>query len=231
MAAAGGKTAVMAQLIGHGADVNASDTSWVGPVINTAILSGNGDAVKLLLERGAKLNRPILPNRLPPLDLAAQYSDITMFEIVLAAGRESLGSDEYGGALVSACTSGRIEVVTQLIEFQPNRVHFQASLDHAYPEKNWDVVELLLQNIQGLDCNNAFFAAATDVEHRADVLAVMWDYTSGAIDKAILDKCLYEATDSEKETTVKALLKMGADPNAQGELYAPPPPYNPSYIN
>ena len=148
MAAAGGKTAVMAQLIGHGADVNASDTSWVGPVINTAILSGNGDAVKLLLERGAKLNRLILPNRLPPLDLAAQYSDITMFEIVLAAGRESLGSDEYGGALVSACTSGRIEVVTQLIEFQPNRVHFQASLDRAYPEKNWDVVELLLQKFK-----------------------------------------------------------------------------------
>ncbi|KAK0631581.1 ankyrin repeat-containing domain protein [Immersiella caudata] len=219
MAAASGKIAAMTQLLDHGADPN-SRSNWFGPVISAAILSGNGDAVRLLLERGAKLNHPnISANHLRPLALAAQYSDITMFEIVLAAGRESLDSDEYGGALVAACTSGRIEVVTRLIEFQLDREHFQNSLNRAYPEQNWDVVKLLLQNMPGLDCNDAFYAAATDVEHRVDVLTAMWGCTSGAIDKAILDKSLYEATDSEKESTVKALLEMGADPNAQGEQF------------
>lgn len=37
------------------------------------------------------------------------------------------------------------------------------------------------------------------------------------ISQAILDEALYHATDNEYETTVRLLLKLGADPNASGE--------------
>ncbi|KAK0719170.1 hypothetical protein B0H67DRAFT_148518 [Lasiosphaeris hirsuta] len=55
MAAQRGSTAVMKRLIHSHAKINAID-SQDGPVINAAILSGNTEAVKMLLAKGVELS-------------------------------------------------------------------------------------------------------------------------------------------------------------------------------
>ena len=49
------------------------------------------------------------------------------------------------------------------------------------------------------------------------ILSAIWDHTGGEINKELMDKCLYTATDNEKEGTVKLLLEFGANPDAEGD--------------
>ncbi|KAK3349711.1 ankyrin repeat-containing domain protein [Lasiosphaeria hispida] len=222
MAASNGKTAAMAKLISHGADINAIATS-IGPVVNGAISSGNYDAAKMLIQKGAKLNYPIAEDGnmpwLPPLAVAALFSDLTMFDTILEAGAEGLSSEEYEKGLIFASQSGRVEIVARLLQvpYSLSTISFQTGLEVALMEENWDVIRLLLRSSKGMDCKNTFIAAAAAVESLEDLLAAIWEHTEGTIDQETLDDCLYVATDNEKESTVKMLLKLGAGPDSGGE--------------
>lgn len=228
MAAQSGKTGVMEKLIRHGANVDAIDDE-IGPVVNGAILSGNYDAVKMLIARGARLNYPLSDDGSggvewtadwpPPLALAALHSDLVMFDTVLEAGAGVLSAEEYEKGLVLSSFSGRAEVVSRLLEHGYTEQAFQTALQAAASEENWDVIRLLLKSSDGLDCDDVFREAAAAAENLEDVLDAIWAHTHHSIDQTILDSCLYIATDREKEKTVESLLGMGADPDAHGEEY------------
>ncbi|KAM7213105.1 hypothetical protein V8F06_011528 [Rhypophila decipiens] len=228
MAAEGGRHLdVMQKLLSWGASPDAV-YYLVGPVINGAILSGNIDAVQLLIHHSARLNYDLDGtdiNWMPPLATAA-HSDLAMLDAILAAAGEKLSEEEYSKALISAALSGRVELVERLMTaYMPSLEYLQAALEVATEESNWDVVRMLLrrQYEQGpLDCNASFKAAATSSESFAIVKEILhgaWEHSGGAIDKAVLDECLYTCTDNEEEETVKLLLEMGASPDAQGEEY------------
>jgi ankyrin repeat protein len=233
MAALSGNTETMSKLILWGANKDAVASS-IGPVINGAIISGITEAVTMLIELGVKLSGQHgtdenedhdqqesgdskEPSWEPPLPLAAMISDVSMFSTILEAGNESLTHMDLAKALFYASGSGRIEIVEKLLNYEHEPHNFQASLDSATEERNWDVVCLLLRRCEGLDCDAAFKSAATGSENLLEVLEECWKHTGESIPEELLDSCLYTATDFEKEETVIKLLEFGADPNAPGE--------------
>ncbi|KAK4199786.1 ankyrin repeat-containing domain protein, partial [Triangularia verruculosa] len=114
----------------------------------------------------------------------------------------------------------RIEVVSLLLEHEHSQETFQESLEAALEENNWEGIKMLLRRSDSrLDCTEVFTEASTGGESLDDVLDEIWKHTQGCIDQKLLNACLYTATDNEKESTVRVLLRVGADPNAAGELY------------
>ncbi|KAI0201255.1 ankyrin repeat-containing domain protein [Astrocystis sublimbata] len=218
MAAFGGHTEVMKKLVMRGAKADATACD-IGPVVSAAICSGNRDAVELLVEHGVSLTTD-KEDVASPLALAALLADISMFEYLINQYADKLPAVEYSKALVSAAEAGKIDVLTKLLEFQHTEQYFQSALNAAVEEWNWDVVTILLQRCPGLDCNGLFLAAATCSEPQDKMLEICWEYANGSITAETLGQSLYEATDTEKESTVEMLLtKFRADPNAKGEEY------------
>lgn len=220
---------VMQKLLSWGANPDTVQ-KVIGPVINDAILSGNMDAVQLLIRHNARLNYDDDGTDrfwLPPLATAAQSADLAMLDAILtAAGTEKLSQVEYSKALISAAISGRVELVDRLMaEHTPRLEYLQVALEAATDESNWDVVRMFLRtrHEQGqLDCNACFKAAATSSESFAivkEILNEAWEHSGHTIDQRVLDECLYTCTDNEEEETVRLLLEMGASPDAEGEEY------------
>ncbi|KAI1377216.1 hypothetical protein F4677DRAFT_415636 [Hypoxylon crocopeplum] len=218
MAAFGGHVEVMKKLLLRGANANATSND-IGPVVNAAISSGNRACVELLVERGVSLtlDRDDLQ---APLALAALLSDISMFEYLIEQYADKLPAEEYSKAFVKAAEAGRIEVFNKLLEFEHSQDYFQAALDAAGGEWNWDIVTILLEKRPGLNCDGVFYEVATGTEPQDKLLQVLWEYTDKSISRETLNNSLYDATDREKGSTVELLLeKYGADPNATGDEY------------
>jgi hypothetical protein len=216
MAACDGRVEVMKKLLLRDANPNATAKD-VGPVVNSAISSGNRAAVELLVDHGVSLTVNST-DIVSPLALAALLSDVSMFEYLIQKYADKLPAVEYSKALVKAAEAGRVEVFNKLLEFQHDQVFYQDALDAAVEEWNWDITTILLQRRPGLDCNKLFYTAATCSEPQDKILEVSWEYTNGSITAQTLNDSLYHATDREKDTTVQLLLeKFRADPNATGE--------------
>ncbi|OTA67905.1 ankyrin [Hypoxylon sp. EC38] len=218
MAAFGGHVEVMKKLLLRGANANATAID-IGPVVNAAISSGNRACVELLVERGVSLtfNQDDVD---APLALAALLSDISMFEYLIEKYADKLPAEEYSKAFVKAAEAGRIEVFNRLLDFEHSQEYFQKALEAAAEELNWDIVTILMEKRAGLNCDELFYKAATGTESQDELLETVWEYTGGSISREKLNESLYDATDREKESTVKLLLeKFGADPNATGVEY------------
>ncbi|GKT50954.1 ankyrin-1 [Colletotrichum spaethianum] len=200
MAAFSGHVKVMERLIKMNANANAIAND-VGPVMNAAISSGNPDAVRLLIENHVSLAVED-DNIDSPLALAGLHSDLSMFEYLTSTYADKLPAKEFDKAFIKAAVSGR------------------DALEAATEEENWEIVMILLQKHQGLNCDSLFLSAATTAEHQDKVLEAVWEYTNGNISTEKLNESLYEATDLEKESTVKLLIEtFNVDPNATGEYY------------
>ena len=112
----GGGLGVMRALLDGGADINAGVP--VGTPLAIASQAGRADAVKLLLERGADVNRPFRFNRLEgitPLMIAASEGHVDVVQLLIAHGadlnaRNSLGSS----ALVLAKMAGH-EIIVDVL--------------------------------------------------------------------------------------------------------------------
>ncbi|KAI1135696.1 hypothetical protein F5Y05DRAFT_168773 [Hypoxylon sp. FL0543] len=218
MAAFGGHVEVMKKLLLRGANANATAND-IGPVVNSAICSGNRACVELLVERGVSLTLD-QDDLDAPLALAALLSDISMFEYLIEKYADKLPAEEYSKAFVKAAEAGRIEVFNRLLDFEHGEEYFQKALDAAAEELNWDIVVILMERHRGLNCDDLFYKAATGTEPQDKLLETIWEYTGGSISQDRLNESLYDATDREKESTVKVLLeKFGADPNATGVEY------------
>jgi hypothetical protein len=216
MAAFGGHVEVMKKLVLRGANPNATSND-IGPVVNAAISSGVRAAVELLVEHGVSLTLD-RDDLVSPLALAALLSDVSMFEYLIEQYADKLPAQEYSKALVKAAEAGRIEVFNKLLEFQHDQEYFQGALNAAAEEWNWDIITILLERCTGLGCDELFYQAATGTEPQDRILEAIWKHTNGNISEEKLSESLYDATDREKESTVKLLLEtFKANPNATGE--------------
>ncbi|KAI1817170.1 ankyrin repeat-containing domain protein [Poronia punctata] len=217
MAAFGGHVEVMKKLLLRGANPNAASND-IGPVVNAAISSGNRAAVELLVNHGVSLTLD-REDIISPLALSALLSDVSMFEYLIQQYADKLPAVEYSKALVKAAEAGRIEVFNKLLEFHHAPEYFQSALEAAVEDYNWDITTAILERQPGLDCNNLFYTVATCSEPQDNMLEAAWAY-GGSISPETLGRSLYDATDREKDNTVKLLLeKCGANPNATGEEY------------
>lgn len=111
VAAGNGHVDMMQLLMLRGADPNATSPD-IGPVVNSAISSGNRAAVELLVERGVALTIALSEDESsdvePPLTRAALLSDLSMFEYLIAQYAEQLPAEEYSKALVKSAGAGRV---------------------------------------------------------------------------------------------------------------------------
>lgn len=216
MAANAGHVKIMNKLIQKGANANAIAED-VGPVMNAAISSGNPDAVRLLVEKNVSL--AVEDDDVDsPLALAGLHADLSMFEYLTQTYADKLPPKEFDKAFVKAAVSGRVDVFNKLLTYDHSQECFQEALEAAAEEENWEIVMILLEKRQGLDCNELFRQAATTAEHQDKVLEAAWKYTNGDISEETLNDSLYEATDLEKESTVRLLLEtFNVDPNATGD--------------
>lgn len=217
MAALNGAIKVMNMLLNAGADLNAVD-SGDGPPLSHAIDSGSFEAVKLLVEKGAKIS-PSPDDRFePPLSRAARLPDSTAFDLLMDVGESVLKQYDFDTAFIAAADAGNIGVIEKLQAFDYGVAIVQEALERATDEYEWDIVRLLLRNYADLNCDELFEALATGYDNEDELLDVVWKYAEGSISIETLSKSLYEATDNEKESTVKYLLEVcNADPNATGE--------------
>ncbi|KAF3929376.1 Ankyrin-2 [Dactylella cylindrospora] len=221
MAACNGHCKVMMKLLNRKANPNALGQG--GPVINSAIVSGNMEAVRLLVEHGALLtheDNPDIEDDLPPLSLSALLSDLAMFTYLLEACADKIPDAEYSKALIFSAVAGRIEVTRRLLAFKHPLETFQEALEEAVDEENWDIVLLILESCEGLNCDEAFSDIAISSDEQDRILSAMWKHTKGGISQETLSNSLYQAVDKEKESTVKVLLEeFSADANAKGEEF------------
>jgi hypothetical protein len=217
MAASKGAIKVMNMLLTAGADPNAIDSDHGRP-LNAAIDSGNLDAVKLLIEKGAEIS-PAPDSRFQsPLSCAARLPDSSTFDFIMDAGKDVLTTLDRDDAFVSAADAGNVEVFRKLLEYEHRDEIFQEALERATEECEWEIVRILLDQFSDLDCDELFEAVATGYDDQDELLDVIWKYTDGGISKETLSRSLYQATDNEKESTVKYLLEeCKADPNATGD--------------
>ena len=216
MAAASGHVDVMDKLISRGADPNRY-SEMTGLVINAAIASGNFEAVELLVRKGVL---PTTQSRdtLPPLEQAAEMTDISMLDCLIEQYKDKIPPEDYSKALVAAAKSGRLAAFNKLLAFEHNDEWFQKALDSAAANGKWDIVPVILKNRRGLNCDEAFYQAAVSTENKDKSLGILWEYSDGTVSRERLNQSLYEATDNQKLGTVTILLDtFAADPNATGE--------------
>lgn len=177
-AALQGNVTIMKKLINRGADINACVPDDIGSVVNAAIYSGNREAIKLLIEKGASLTMVASEDEDydAPLSLAAQLSDLSMFEYLIDSCADKLPPEEYDKALVAAAEAGRIEVFSKLLSYTHPKECFQKALEEATEEENWDIIMLLLEHYQGqtLDYRTLFEAASGASENQDRVLQVSY---------------------------------------------------------
>jgi hypothetical protein len=218
MASFRGNVKVMNKLIRRGANPNAVGKGF-GPVVTAAIYSGNREAVRLLVENGVSLTYDDEDDEsVSPLSLAVLMSDLSMFEYLAEAYADKLQPKDYDKALVMAARAGRLEVFNRLLQYEHPHERLQEALEQATVEENWDIIAILLENSQGLQCDGVFLAAAIGFEQQDKVLEAVWRQTRGRMAQEVLDASLYHATDREKESTVRLLLeKFSANANATGE--------------
>lgn len=217
MAASSGKDRVMEKLIRSKANINArSDDN--GPVVNSAILSGNREAVKILVDHGASFTVEIKDDDDfdGPLATAALYSDLSMVEYLVETCGGGLPPEEFNRALVAAAGGGRADVFSKLLECHDySHEILQEALEAAVAEENWDVSTVLLNRCQGLDCEELFSNAVFTVENQDDLLESIWRYTKCTISDETLASCLNFAAGHGKQPTVELLLdRFGAKPNS-----------------
>jgi hypothetical protein len=247
MAAWWGAASAMTCLLSRAQPANPNAVmKQVGPVLNTAILAGNVEGVKLLIEQGAELHDESedLP---PPLTLAAMSTG-EMFAAVLDAGHGKWTDTDFGMALRLAASTSNAVTVSALLQTQiqggpedrddvmteintPNSrptigtEDYQSALDGASKAEDWTVVMMLLKHCKNisLSYNTAFWMSVgpildEDRFHRLGVLDKLWSLGKESFEQKFLNNCLYAVADYQRPLAVKFLLETcGADPEAQGK--------------
>ncbi|KAJ4416134.1 hypothetical protein N0V85_002402 [Neurospora sp. IMI 360204] len=218
MAATKGHVDVMDKLISRGANPNAY-SEFTGLVINAAIASGNFKAVELLVQKGV-LPTTQARDTQPPLEQAAEMTDISMLDCLIEKYKDKIPPEDYSKAMVAAARAGRLAAFNKLLEFEHSNEWFQKALDSAAAYGKWEIVPVILKSRRGLNCDEAFYQAAISTENKDKSLGILWEYSDGTVSREKLNQSLYEATDNQKLSTVAILLDtFAADPNATGEEY------------
>jgi ankyrin repeat protein len=123
-AALAGNRAIAADLLAHGADVNASENLQGRTPLLWAAASGRTDLVKLLLDHGADIKvRESLAGTTPLICAAAsEYGELGLVTLLLEKGADPGAKDNYREAAVDwARKRGRSEIVQVLERKDPQR--------------------------------------------------------------------------------------------------------------
>jgi uncharacterized protein len=138
-------------LLDSGADVNlpgSTGDNWDATPLQHAILQRHPAVVRLLLDRGANLNRGAGPGSLTPLLLAAGDTDPAILKLLLAHGADPTVEDEHGATPLSRAVSAgtfhgpdrpmfggcRVETVRALIAHDPG---LRLKRDTAWNDAIW----------------------------------------------------------------------------------------------
>lgn len=216
IAAENGWIPVVRQLLGHKANINLTGGLHRSP-LNAAAYFGHVEVVQLLLEKGAEVDPEEGSRYGSALGAAARKGHDGIVRLLLQKGwnvERRIGT--YGSALVAAATYGHAEVVQVLLEHDTNLTSREHALEIASKNGKTDVVKKILEQSNHLRHQKAFLHAAS--YGRDDILELL---QSRGTNQDMLNTALYEASDHEHESTVGLLIKYGADPDAEGEEYAP----------
>jgi ankyrin repeat protein len=219
MAASTGELEAMTMLLtrkSNPADINA----WAsddGTALTLAVARGQDEAVTHLLKYKADPNLTG-PGLEPPLALAASMANGTLVKTIMdAGGYQNTTSPAYGSALAAAASSSNLEILQTIFQVDRSLPSRQSALEQAAEVTSKEIVDYLLRTGPGLQCDAPFTKAAA--KGADDILNMLWQYSRGSISQQSKDASLYTATDFELQSTVKLLLAMRANPNAEGEEY------------
>ncbi|KAF2768852.1 ankyrin [Teratosphaeria nubilosa] len=219
----------MALLISQGVNIIAS-SHVVGPVLTAAILSGNKDAVKKIMDSDVRFDLDYTKCD-APLSLSARISEPPLFQSILESGRGKwlMNAKLLDQALVEASEWGRLESTRILLGFP--HVYTNSTLEQAVSiaatKGQWLCVKELLEFIaretgqnkrRDVKLDDAFYLAAICRENRVDILESIWYLTNQRIAQDVRDFSLYLTTVMKKDTTAVWLLETcKADANAVAE--------------
>ena len=202
-------------LLQKGADVNLKGGWHVRP-LNVAAYAGAIDIVELLLEHDIEVDPDDDYRYGSALGAAARRGHADIVRLLLQKGWDANRKVKtYNSPLVAAATYGHAEVVQVLQEQELEGTSKIQALEIASKNGRTEVVKLLLDRWPQLPHQKAFHNAAS--YGRDDVLELLEKQGTNA---EMLNTALFDASDQERESTVKMLLKFGADPNAEGKEYA-----------
>ena len=201
-------------LLQHDADVNLKGGLHIRP-LNIAAYSGYTETVQLLLEHGVEVNPDDDYRYGSALGAAARIGNADIVRLLLQKGwNADQKMKTYNNPLVAAATYGHAEVVQALLHHGTEGAPQVQALEIASKNGRTDVVKSLLAHSPTLPHQKAFQNAAT--HGRDDILELLEQRGTNA---EMLSTALYDASDQERESTVKLLLKFGANPNAEGKEY------------
>ncbi|KAI6381342.1 hypothetical protein MCOR25_001273 [Pyricularia grisea] len=209
-------------LLDNDADPNAFCKRF-GPVVNAAILSGNNDAVTLLLSNERHNLEAHKGKALPPLALSAAMSKREVFKEILTRNEGKWTAEDYHSALFQSCFIQRPESIEILRDIAPKHVLDDDVLHEAMFKAavwdNWDCVSIVF-NIKPKVASCEIFYLAAVTKHGGkmadDVLHNIWaEGGPRIVPREVINAALYQATDNQKAGTVEWLLNFcHADPNA-----------------
>ncbi len=245
-AACRGQTEVLECLIERDADINATQDVYGTPLYVAAEYEFH-DNIRLLLQRGAKVNLIGGWHRLPlnvaafngdletvrallnhgamidpddedywygsALGAASRRGHAEVTRLLMQKGwKHDKHMKTYGSFLTAAATYGHTGVLEALLEEENRITVMEQALQAASRTGKAPIVRAILDRAPTLRHQKAFMLAAS--YGRNEVLNLL---TGRGILQNQLDKALYDAADHEHEETVKLLLGLGANPNAEGE--------------
>jgi ankyrin repeat protein len=210
--------AVAEYLISKGANVNPTDYSQGGPILFPAILSGDMNMIKLLVDKGADINAT------SALTTAIIMDNIEAVKLFLEHGASVNSPDEVGTtALHHAVETGQIQMVKLLLEHGAN-IDAKDELDetplHSFIHLPW-LVEPNLLEVAKLLLDKG--ANPNTISHGKPLLNDAVDYREEEFVKLLLEKGanvnskdakgntpLQIAVKSNKQSMIQLLMKYGA---------------------
>lgn len=124
-AAATGDLEKIGSLLDSGAPVNLQDQTYGVTPLSTAVMHGQAEAVKLLLERGANANAPVRDGS-TPLHTAAFFGEAEIAQVLLDNGADVSIKNSYGQTPVQLLTvdMAMTEMIAGMVnvKFDPEKI-------------------------------------------------------------------------------------------------------------
>lgn len=201
-------------LLKHGADLNemvatdpAQGFEGMGTALHKAVSLGKPEAVKWLLEKGAKPDLPTLHFGLTPLHYAAKSEHPGALDIMkqlLAAGADPniVSNDrEAPDSLAKTILLNATPLETAIASHSMSLEKTQLLLEHkADPNRKDSRVALMLSKAMGLDDPNA-----------GELVQLLGEAEFRMTDPGLMGN----AVNAKKPKLIELLLKYGADPNTK----------------
>lgn len=218
VASQNGYVSVVRQLLQAGANVNLSGGLHRKP-LNAAAYLGHTEIVQLLLQQDVEVDTDEDYRYGSALGAASRKGHVEIVRLLLQKGWSANRKFKtYNSAIVAAATYGHVEVVQALLRTNVDIASREQALEFASQNGKTDVVKELLEQSHYLRHHKAFLLAAS--YGRDDILELL---QNRGTNQDMLNTALYEASDHEHESTVSLLVKLGADPNAEGQEYGSTP--------